>query len=145
VTPAEKLALAQRSYAAFCALDVEALIPLYSPHCEWRMGSMGAALGTGAFRGHDGLRELVGAISEGAESYAPSIKQARITREGVLLLAYSALAQSSYTHMDLTLRGWQEAEFRDGLILSIEEFDEPPPGWDDATPLDLGLTPGTGT
>ncbi len=145
MTPAEKLALVQRSYDVFSALDVEALIPLYNPDCEWRMGSKGAAFGTVAFRGHDGLRELVGAISEGAESYAPSINEARITREGVLLLDYTALAQTSYTHMDLTLRGWQEAEFRNGLILSIAEFDEPPPGWDDATPFDLGLTPDTGT
>ena len=43
MTPAEKLALAQRSYAAFNdGLDIDALLPLYHPECEWRMGSRGA-------------------------------------------------------------------------------------------------------
>ena len=63
MTSAEKLALTQRSYAAFGRLDSEALIPLYDPDCEWRMGSMAAAFGTEAFRGHDGRRDLVAAIS----------------------------------------------------------------------------------
>jgi hypothetical protein len=48
VTPAEKLARCPDSCAAFSPPDIEALIPLYHPHCEWRMGSMGAAFGTEA-------------------------------------------------------------------------------------------------
>jgi len=46
--------------------------------------------------------------------------------------------------MEVSRSFWQEIEFRDGLILGVTPFDEPPPGWDDATPLDLGLTPETG-
>jgi ketosteroid isomerase-like protein len=118
MTPAEKLALVQRSYAAFCRLDSEAVIPLYHPECEWRMGSMGAAFGTEAFRGHSGLGELVTAISEGVDSYTTEIVEARVTREGVLLVAYVIRAQASYTKIDFTFKGWMEIEFRDGLILS---------------------------
>jgi hypothetical protein len=55
LTPAEKLALGQRSYAAFNAgPDIDALLPFWHPQCEWRMGSMGAAFGTESVRGHDG-------------------------------------------------------------------------------------------
>jgi hypothetical protein len=69
VTPTEKLALLQRSYAAFGAgLDIEALIPLYHPECEFRMGTTGAAFGTEVFRGHDGLRALVAAIDEASSA-----------------------------------------------------------------------------
>lgn len=145
MTPAEKLALVQRGYAAFSRLDSDALIPLYHPECEWRVGSMGAAFGTEAFRGHSGLREFVTGISEGVDSYATEIVEARVTREGVLLVAFVVRAQASYTKIDFTFKAWQEIEFRDGLVLSVAHSDEPPPGWDEATPLDLGLTPDTGT
>jgi ketosteroid isomerase-like protein len=45
MTPAEKLALCRRSYAAFNdGLDIDALLPLYHPECEWRMGSIRRSL-----------------------------------------------------------------------------------------------------
>jgi hypothetical protein len=50
IDPAEKLALCRRSYAAFSdRLDIDAVLLLYHPECEWRMGSMGAAFGTESF------------------------------------------------------------------------------------------------
>ena len=123
MTAAEKLALAQRSYAAFSAgLDVEALIPLYHPECEWRVGYIGAALGTDIFRGHDGLREIASAIDEGFQSYATEIDEAKTTREGVLLLRFHIQARSRGTHIELSLQASQEIEIRDGLILSVAQF-----------------------
>lgn len=134
MTPAEKLALAERSYAAFSAgLDIEALIPLYHPECEWRLGHIGAALGTEAFCGRDGLRALVSALGEGFESYAAEIDEAKITREGVLLLRGHVDTRSRGTHMDLSMEIWQEIEFRDGLAFNLVQFDRAPAGWDEAT------------
>jgi ketosteroid isomerase-like protein len=136
MTPAEKLALARRSYAAFSAgLDIESLIPLYHPQCEWRLGHIGAALGTDAFRGHDGLRALVSALGEGFENYSAEIDEAKITREGVLLLRGHVDTRSRGTHMDLSMQMWQEIEFREGLAFNLVQFDRPPPTWDEATPL----------
>ena len=137
MTPAEKLTLAQRSYAAFSAgPDLEALIPLYHPELVWRMGSMGAAFGTEAFRGHDGLREFASALKEGTESLATTIDEARITSEGVLLISNTTYMRSSgVTNIELSTKGWQEGEFRDGLILTVVQLDEPPSGWDEATPV----------
>jgi len=64
--PAEKLALTQRSYAAFCdGPDIDALLTVWHPECEWRMGSIGAAFGTDVFRGHEGLRTLVSELGDG--------------------------------------------------------------------------------
>jgi hypothetical protein len=34
-----------------------------------------------------------------------------------------------------TPRFWQRSTYRDGLIFSVEQFDEPPIGWDEATPI----------
>jgi SnoaL-like domain len=135
VTPAEKLALAQRFYAAFSPLDIGAIIPLFHPECGWRMAPGRAVFGTDAYRGHAGLREFVSAIDEGAESYAAEIDQAKIRSDGALLLRNTTQARSRGTHIELSSKGWQEIEFRDGLILSVAQFGEPPPGWDDATPI----------
>jgi SnoaL-like protein len=137
VTPAEKLALVQRSYAAFNArLDIAALIPLYHPECEWRMGSMGAAFGTEAFRGHDGLHVWASALDEGFESFAVEIDEARITSEGVVLVRGHSHGRSRGTHIDLSLPAyWQEIAFREGLVWSVVQIDDPPPEWDEATPI----------
>jgi SnoaL-like domain len=135
VTPAEKLALAERSYAAFSPLDIEAIIPLFHPECEWRMAPGRAVFGTDAYRGHDGLREFVSAIDEGAESYAAEINEAKIRPTGAVLLRNTTHARSRGTHIELSSNGWHEVEFRDRLILSVAQFDGPPPGWDEATPI----------
>jgi len=145
VTPAEKLAFAQRSYAAFSPPDVEAIISLYHPDCEWRLGYIGAALGTEAFRGHHGLRALVAAIGEGFESYATELTEAKISRDGVLLLRGHIHARSRDTQIELAMQVSQEMDFRDDLILSVVQLDEPPPGWNEATALDLGIIPDTST
>jgi hypothetical protein len=145
MTPAEKLAFAQRSYAAFSPPDIEAIISLYHPECEWRLGYIGAALGTEVFHGHDGLRALVSAIDEGFESFAAELNEAKISRDGVLLLRAHNHARSRDTHIELAMQVSQEMDFRDDLILSVVQLDEPPHGWNEATALDLGLTPDTGT
>jgi hypothetical protein len=136
MTPAEKLALAQRSYAGFSAgLDIEALIPLYHPECEWRLGHIGAALGTEAFHGHDGLRALVSALGEGFESYAAEIGEAKISRDGVLLLRGHVYTRSRGTRMELSMQIWQVIEFREGLAFNLVQFDRPPARWDEAAPI----------
>ena len=145
MTPAEKLAFAKQSYAAFSPPDIDAIISLYHPECEWRLGYIGAALGTQAFHGHDGLRALVSAIEEGFEGYAAELNEAKISRDGVLLLSGHNHARSRDTHIELAMQVSQEMDFRDDLILSVVQLDEPPPGWNEATPLDLRLTPDTGT
>jgi hypothetical protein len=137
VTPAEKLARAQRSYAALSAgPDIEALLPLNHPEWEFRMGSLGAAFGTESFRGHDGIRALASALDEGFEGFAVEIDEAKITSEGLLLVRGNSHARSRDTHMELSIPAfWQEIAFRDDLILSVAQFDGPPPGWEEATPI----------
>ena len=137
LTPAEKLALGQRSYAAFNAgPDIDALLAVWHPECEWRMGPWGAVLGTESFRGHDGLRAWVAALEEGWEHLAVEVDEARITGDGVVLARGHSRGRSRDTHMELsTPRFWQRSTYRDGLIFSVEQFDEPPPEWDEATPI----------
>ena len=100
------------------------------------MGSMGAAFGTESFRGHDGIRALASALDEGFEAFAVEINEAKITSEGLLLVRGNSHARSRDTHMELSIPAfWQEIAFRDDLILSVAQFDGPPPGWEEATPI----------
>jgi ketosteroid isomerase-like protein len=136
LTPADKLALARRSYAAFSdGPDIAAILPLYHAECEWRMGYAGAALGTEAFCGHDGLRAFVSALVEGFDRYSNEIDEARISRDGLLLLHGHVLARSRGTHLELSMEAWQEIAFREGLAFTVTQLATPPVGWDDATPL----------
>jgi ketosteroid isomerase-like protein len=138
MTPAEKLALTQRSYAAFCeGPDIDTLLTVWHSECEWRMGSMGAAFGTDAFRGHEGLRTLASELGDGwGDSFAVTVDEARITSEGVVLVRGHSSGRSRVTEMELSIPAfWQEIQFRDSLILSVMQSDEPPAGWDEATPI----------
>jgi hypothetical protein len=110
VTPAEKLALAQRSYAALSAgPDIEALLRLNHREWELRMGSMGAAFGTESFRGRNGIRALASALDEGFEGFAVEIDEAKITSEGLLLVCGNSHARSRDSHMELSIPAfWQE-------------------------------------
>lgn len=37
--------------------------------------------------------------------------------------------------MEFELKGWQEGEFRDGLILTVIMLEKPPAEWDEAQPI----------
>lgn len=137
IAPADKLALARRSYAAFSdGPNVAAILPLYHRESEWRLGYISAAVGTEAFEGHDGLRGLVSAIGDGFDRYSVEIKEARIGRDSLLLLHGHVLARSRGTHLELSMEIWQELDFRDGLIVGVTQLATPPIGWDEATPVD---------
>jgi ketosteroid isomerase-like protein len=82
MSPQAKLDLALRSYAAFSAgPDVEALLPLYDPACEWRFGDMGLDTPT-VFIGHDGLREMARWINEWIRAFKVTIEEVRIAADG---------------------------------------------------------------
>jgi ketosteroid isomerase-like protein len=137
LTPSEKLAGARRSYAAFSAgPDIDALLPLYDRECEWHLGPMGAAFGTEAFRGHEGLRAWASALAEGFDDFHVNIDEARVTGDGVLLLRGHARGRARDADMDVSLPVfWQQMAFRKSRVERIVQFEEPPPGWDTATPV----------
>jgi hypothetical protein len=83
---------------------------------------------------------LVAAIEEGWESFTAEIDEARVTGEGVAVMRGHVRGRSRGTHIELSERYWQRATYRDGLIFIVAQFDEPPPEWDEATPI----TPETG-
>jgi SnoaL-like domain len=132
MTPQEKLDLALRSYEAFSAgPDVEALIPLYAPACEWTVGSR--ALDTPAvYYGHDGLRQFAAWFGEWVSSFRVTIEEARIATDGRLLIRHRVDLTSAVMGVEVSEVRWQEGDFTGGQILRVTELEEPPVGWDRA-------------
>ena len=135
MSPEEKLDLALRSYAAFSAgPDVEALLPLYDPACEWRFGDM--LLDTPAvFIGHAGLREMARWLEGWVSAFTVTIEEARIAADGRMLIKHRVDITSAVKAAEISEVRWQEGEFTDCQILRVAELGEPPAGWTSAKAL----------
>jgi SnoaL-like domain len=132
MTPEEKLDLALRSYAAFSAgPDVEALVPLYHPACEWRLGARGLDTPT-VYTGHDGLREFADWFGQWVSAFRVTIEEARIATDGRMMIRHRVDLTSAVMGVEISEVRWQEGEFTDHQILRIAELEEPPAGWDTA-------------
>jgi hypothetical protein len=132
MTPEEKLDLARRSYKAFSAgPDVDALIPLYDPACEWTVGSRGVDTPT-VYYGHDGLREFAAWFDEWVSSFRVTIEEARIATDGRMMIRHRVDLTSAVMGVEISQIRWQEGDFTDRQILRITELEAPPVGWDAA-------------
>jgi limonene-1,2-epoxide hydrolase len=135
MTPEEKLELARRSYDALSDLDPDAFIRFHAPDCEGRMTPSVAAVFGERFVGHDGLRSLVQEFIENTSSFKIGILEARIDADGMLLIKQRLAVTTAVMGAEVSLDAWQEMKFRDDLILSFTNFEEPPPGWGKAEAL----------
>jgi SnoaL-like domain len=132
MTPEEKLDLALRSYRAFSAgPDLDALIPLYDPACEWTVGGLAVDTPT-VYYGHDGLREFAAWIAEWVSSFRVTIEEARIATDGRLMIRHRVDLTSAVMEVEISEVRWQEGDFSDRQILRVAEREEPPAGWDTA-------------
>jgi ketosteroid isomerase-like protein len=84
--------LCRRSYAAFRTLDIDALLPLYEPDCEWHVGHARAVVGTPTYRGHQGLRAYVRDIGSVYPDFSPEIDEIRTRADGALVLRFRVSA-----------------------------------------------------
>jgi limonene-1,2-epoxide hydrolase len=137
MTSEEKLRVLLAGHAAFGERDVDGVIRIYAPDCEYVVApSAEAMLGAGAV-GHEGLRAMLQVYFEAVSSLKLEILEARIDGEGVLLTRERASRVSAVVGVELSQGTWHATEFRDGLILRRTDFEEPPPGWDAAEPVAL--------
>jgi ketosteroid isomerase-like protein len=127
--------LCRRSYAAWVAGDAEALIELYDPDCEWDVGPM-AATGLGpVYRGHIGLRAMLGELTGAFEGFAPRILELRVFGEA-LLIRGDAIGTSQLMHVETATAPFGQAiEFKQRRILRVSQTEDPPPNWDEAQPV----------
>jgi ketosteroid isomerase-like protein len=124
--------LCRRSYAAWVAADLDALVELYDPACDWDVGPM-AATGLGPrFRGHEGLRQMMAELTEAFDGFAPRILDLRLSGERLLVRA-DAVGRSRLMSVDTATAPFgQVVEFKDRRILRVSQTYDPPPRWGEA-------------
>ena len=130
-----RLELLRRSYAAYAAGDADAAVEVWHPECEWDMGLNAAATSEPVFRGHDGIRTFITETSSTADVQA-DILEVRGDGDRLLIRGMNRFHMRAY-EVDLTNQPFgQVCEFKDGLILRVTQTDDPPPGWEDAEPVE---------
>jgi len=142
MTPEKKIAILQASYAAFNAgPDLDALLQLYDPECEWVMASEGAAFGHGRFLGHEGLRQFSSVLQDAMavlSSWRVLIDEVRAMPCGSVLIRGHATARwiaSDNAAGTMERPIWQQVDFRGDRILRVIQRDEPPAAWHQAEHL----------
>jgi ketosteroid isomerase-like protein len=133
VTLAEKLKIVRRSYAAFCALDIDALVELYTPDCEWELGEWGAALGARSLHGHEGLRAWFSDILDLIDELTVCVLEVRAL--GDCLLVHGDGSAKFKSGIEASMAPyWQKIEFADGRCARVTQLEAEPVGWVDAAP-----------
>jgi ketosteroid isomerase-like protein len=128
--------LCRASYSAWVAGDASSLLALYDPDCEWDLGYMAAAGMGPAYRGHAGLCDLMRDMTAAFDGFAPRIFELRLRGEQMLIRC-DAVGTSNLMGIETATAPFgQVIEFRDGRILRVAHTYDPPPGWEDAQPVE---------
>jgi ketosteroid isomerase-like protein len=136
VTRVEQLELVRRSYAAFGALDTEALIELYTTDCRWELGEWGAALGTDAVHGHEGLRAWISDIIELCDELTIGILEVRVLDDYLLVHGTGSATFKNGIEAPFA-PWWQEIRFAADRIARVKQLQSEPTGWQRAVRLPL--------
>ncbi len=123
------------SYAAFAAVDADAFVALYDAACIWDFGPMAAAFPQRYWRGVQGLRDLIREFGTTLADFEPTIVALRRDGERVLVRAAARLDLARPSALVVEGVFGQLVEFRDGRILHVTVTEDPPPGWEGATPV----------
>jgi ketosteroid isomerase-like protein len=135
VTPVEQLELVRRSYAAFGALDAEALVQLYTADCRWELGEWGAALGAEAVGGHEELRAWISDIIELCDELTIGIVEARVLDDHLLVHGRGRARFKSGIEAPFA-PWWQEITFATDRIARVTQLPSEPSAWQRAAVID---------
>jgi ketosteroid isomerase-like protein len=136
VTSVEQLELVRRSYAAFSALDAEALVQLYTTDCRWELGEWGAVLGTETVRGHEGFRAWLSDIIELCDEMTVGILEVRVLDDHLLVHGNGHTKFKSGIEAPFPPY-WQEITFAEDRIARVKQLQSEPSAWQRAAPLPL--------
>ncbi len=124
------------SYAAFASWDAEALVALYHPDAVWDLGTLAAAAPRRLWEGHAGVRDLLAENAATLAAFEPRVLELRLDGERLLVRGAYRLSVERMPGFDVESTYGNVFEFRDGLILRVTNTDDPPPGWENATPVE---------
>ena len=121
----EKLRLCRASYDAFNRRELEMLLQLYDPTCEWDMSNVAGWPEKRLYQGHDGLAEYFDAWLDPWEEFENVITEAiDLPRDRIFILGYvrgrGRLSEAPVESPPFA----QIIEFREGRFLRVDNHSE---------------------
>jgi len=132
-SPAERV---RASYAAIAARDAERLVAQYDPEVVWDFGPMAAATPQRIWEGHAGLRDMLDEFATTLADYDLQPLELRWHGEQMLVRGVFRAFVAHMPEVGVESTFGQVIDFREGLIFRVLNTDDPPPGWEDATPAE---------
>jgi len=118
----DRITIARRGFDAFNRGEVEELVALSHPDCEWL--PFRAQLEGGAYRGHDGIREFARDMAEDWESFVVEMDETCQFGDNVLIVGrVRALARGSGVTVEN--RSGFVLEFDGDRIRRLVSFSDP--------------------
>jgi ketosteroid isomerase-like protein len=110
------------SFEAFNARDVERLLSLTHPHCEWF--PFRAQLEGGSYQGHQGVRRFVRDMDEDWDGF--TIEPVELTARGDLVVVLGRVRGTGRgSGVEVDFVGGFVFELRDELIQRITSYSDP--------------------
>jgi ketosteroid isomerase-like protein len=111
-----------QSFEAFNARDVERLLSLTHPECEWF--PFRAQLEGGSYTGHEGVRRFLRDMDEDWSAF--TIEPVELTAHGDAVVATGHVAGTGRgSGVDIDLLGGFVFELRDGLLWRVRSYNDP--------------------
>lgn len=123
--PEEKLTLIRKSYEAFSRNDLEALILLYTPDCEWRMSNYAGWLEKPIYASRQELAEFFNIFVEPWEDFRVEIDETvDLSGDRSFVVGHArGRGRLSGAEVDLPPLA-QIIDFRDGQILCVDNYSD---------------------
>jgi len=112
--------LVRRTFEAFSAGGVEAVLPLYSPDVIWYPPP--EWIEDAVYRGHDGVRRLTAVWTDNFDDFAWELHEIREVQERVLVLAETTGQIKGSGDPIREAFGVVLSDFRDGTIGEVHFF-----------------------
>jgi ketosteroid isomerase-like protein len=123
--PEERLTLIRASYEAFSRKDLEALLQLYAPDCEWRMSNYANWPEKHLYTSRLGLAEFFNAFVEPWEDFYVEIRETvDLPGDRNFVVGHAhGRGRLSGAEVDLPPLA-QVIDFRDGLLLRVDNYSD---------------------
>ena len=118
----QNIEVARRGFEAFNERDVETLVGVSHPDCEWL--PFRAQLDGEVYRGHEGVRRFVSDMAEDWSEFRIELEELTDVGEQVLLIG-SVRAESRGSGLTVNNRVGFVLRFRDAMIDRLTSYGDP--------------------
>jgi ketosteroid isomerase-like protein len=119
----ENIEVVRRSFEAFNARDVDQLVGLSDPDCEW-LPFRAQLTGIGVYRGHEGVRRFVGDMEEDWEAFGIDPLEFHERGERIAVIG-RVRARGRGGSVDIDLLAGFAFDLRSGRVIRLTSHSNP--------------------